>query len=155
MVANPACCMVICVGRHRTMPPENISTVARKKLELTNQVFLGQIVQVQLLRNCLCCRVSSSVQPYCRAAGKSSPISILLTFPVREEGEQTEVEKLYKHFGSHLCLVSELLWVYPTTLSIILTRAPLSFVSNKPQAITRTRAIKMVFRQNARPRLPV
>lgn len=46
MVANPACYMAICVGRHYTMLPENVSTEARKKLELMNQVFLGQIVQV-------------------------------------------------------------------------------------------------------------
>ena len=46
MVANPACCVAICVGRHYIMLPENVSMVARKKLELMNQVFLSQIVQV-------------------------------------------------------------------------------------------------------------
>ena len=83
----------------------------------------------------------------------SSPISILVPLPGREEDGQTEVEELYKHFGCHLCLVSELLWVYPTTLSIILTQDALSFVSDEPQAITRKTSFEMVFLQNVPPQV--
>lgn len=78
-----------------------------------------------------------------------SPISILVPFPAREEDGQTEVEELYNPFGCRLCSVSEL----PTTLSIILTQAALLFASNGPQAITRTRAIKMVFLAECTPQV--
>lgn len=81
------------------------------------------------------------------------PISILVPLPVREEDGQTGVEELYKHFGCRLCLVSELLWVYPTTLSIILTQAALSFISDEPWPINRKASFEMGFLQNVPPQI--
>lgn len=74
--------------------------------------------------------------------------SILVPLPVREEGGQTEVEEMYKHFGCCLCLVLELLWVHPTTPSIKLTQAALPFISCEPQARTKKVSFEKFFLQN-------
>lgn len=46
MVTNPACCVAIGIGKHYKMLPENVLIVAIKELELMNQVFPDQIVQL-------------------------------------------------------------------------------------------------------------